>query len=155
MIDKTIIQLTMAEIQMASVIGVQRQIEDIKNNKASVDGELQETAWQRHLEGALTECALAKHLNVYWSKGRYDQPDVGNQDVRATHREDGRLILRDRDKDDRKYWLLTGINGKYTIQGWILGKDGKKEKYWGDPSGRNRPAYFVPQEALNKPHFLD
>lgn len=145
-----IVELTYAEMQMATVIGVQRHIENIKNKQKSVRGEVPELAWQRHIEGALSECALAKFLNVYWSKGKWDQPDVGNVDVRVTHLPHGKLILHDSDKDDRRYYFLVGINGTYDIKGYILGKDGKKPEFWADPSGKNRPAYFISQEYLQE-----
>lgn len=145
-----IVELTYAEMQMATVIGVQRHIENIKNKQKSVRGEVPELAWQRHIEGALSECALAKFLNVYWSKGKWDQPDVGNVDVRVTHLPHGKLILHDSDKDDRRYYFLVGINGTYDIKGYILGKDGKRPEFWADPSGKNRPAYFISQEYLQE-----
>ena len=150
-----LIELTTAEVQMATIIGVQRQIEDIKwENHGKYKSE-RHLAWQRHIEGALAECALAKFLNVYWSKGKHDQPDVGKVDVRTTHHENGKLTLHKEDKDDRKYYLLTGLNGKYMIRGWLLGKAGKQEKFWSDPTGKDRWAYFVPQEFLNKVDELD
>lgn len=144
------IELTFAEIQMATVIGVQRQIEDIKWGNFGKYGAKKHLGWQNHIEGALSECALAKFLNVYWSKGKYDQPDVYNVDCRVTHLPNGRLILHQADDDNRKFYLLVGLNGKYDIKGYILGKDGKKSQFWGDPSGENRPAYFVPQEYLQE-----
>lgn len=145
-----IVKLTYAEIQMASIIGVQRQIEDIKWENFGKYGAKKHMGWQTHLEGALSECALAKFLNVYWSKGKYDQPDVGNVDVRATHLPHGKLILHDADDDNRRYYLLVGLNGTYEVKGYILGKDGKRPEFWGDPSGENRPAYFVPQQYLQE-----
>jgi hypothetical protein len=144
------VELTFAEIQMATVIGVQRQIEDIKWENHGNYGAKKELAWQRHIEGALAECALAKFLDVYWSKGKWDIPDVGNVDVRVTHLPHGKLILHKEDKDDRKYYLLIGLNGIYEIKGYILGKDGKRPEFYYDPTKENRPAYFVPQDFLQE-----
>ena len=145
-----LIELNTAEIQVATIVGIQRQIEDIKwENHGKYKAE-RHLAWQRHIEGALAECALAKYLNVFWSKGKFNLPDVGEVDVRTTHYETGKLTLHKEDYDDRKYYLLTGLNGKYIIRGWLFAKDGKKNEYWLDPSGKQRWAYFIPQEKLNK-----
>ena len=62
------VNLTIDEIQVASMVGIQRQLEDIAQNKNPTFNEKKELAWQRHIEGALSECALAKYLNVYWNK---------------------------------------------------------------------------------------
>ena len=106
----TKVTLTSAEIQIASMVGVQRQIEDIKWNNHEKLGEKKELAWQRHIEGALSECALAKHLGVYWNKRPHNEPDVGEVDVRTTHYLNGKLRIDPRDKDDKKYYLLTDAN---------------------------------------------
>jgi hypothetical protein len=144
----TEIQLSLAEIMIASQVGLMRQCEDIKANKKSYVGEKQHLGWQRHIEGALSECAMAKHLNVYWSKSSWPNPDVGNVEVRTTELDNGSLIIRPIDKDDVKYYLLTGINGKYTIRGYMYAKNAKQDKYLSS-RGNGRPlAYFVPQSDL-------
>ena len=61
----------------------------------------------------------------------------------------GSLLLHPRDLDDAPYVLMTGGGGAYQVRGWIMGRDGKQEKYWGDRANQNRPAYWVPQSALN------
>ncbi len=143
------VNLTIDEIQVASMVGIQRQLEDIAQNKNPTFNEKKELAWQRHIEGALSECALAKYLNVYWNKQKWDLPDVGGVDVRCTHYHTGRLIIQNKDIDDRKYYLLTGLNGSYIIRGYIFARDGKQEKFLANPTGlEGRGGYFVPQEFL-------
>ena len=144
----TKIELSTAEIQIASMVGIQRQIEDIKNKKQSFKGESQATAWQRHIEGSLAECALAKHFNVYWSKRPYPLPDVYEYEVRSTPYMSGVLPIIPEDKDDRKYFLLTGINGAYIIRGWIYGAEAKQQEWWRSLDGKRPPCYCVPQSAL-------
>ena len=144
----TKISLTAAEIQIASMVGVQRQIEDIKWNNHEKMGEKKELAWQRHIEGALSECALAKHLGVYWNKRPYNEPDVGDVDVRVTHYATGRLRIDSKDDDFKRYYLLTGLNGEYIIRGWLYGKDGKQMKYWTSPDPDRPPCYWIPQSEL-------
>jgi len=144
------IKLTPSEIYWAACVGVMRQTQNIQNKKRQMYGVDAATKdWQVHIEGALGEMALAKHLGIYWSgKGEMKEPDVGVVDVRTTPLNDGRLILHPNDDDERKFWLLTGYNGVYDVRGWIYGVDGKQKKFWSDPAG-NRPAYFVKQKYLN------
>ena len=143
------IALTTAEIQIASMVGIQRQIEDIKWNNHEKMGEKKEKAWQRHIEGALSECALAKYFGVYWNKRPYNEPDVGDVDVRVTHWMSGNLRIDHKDHDDKKYYLLTGLNGEYIIRGWLYGKDGKQQKYWGTKDPDRPPCFWIPQSDLN------
>jgi hypothetical protein len=143
------IALSTAEIQIASMVGIQRQIEDIKWNNHEKLGEKKELAWQRHIEGALSECALAKYLGVYWNKRPHNEPDVGDVDVRATHYLNGKLRIDLKDKDDKKYYLLTGLNGEYIIRGWMYGRDGKNQKYWTTLDPDRPPCFWIPQSDLN------
>jgi hypothetical protein len=145
-----IVQLTPYETYWAACAGVARQVENLKNGKQPMYGVNQRMDWQVHVEGALGEMALAKHLGLYWSgKGQLTDPDVGAVDVRTTAHESGRLILHDADEDDRRYYLLTGYNGCYNVRGWIMGRDGKVSDYLDDPIG-GRQAYFIPQSSLSQ-----
>lgn len=146
------IELSLAEIQMAAFVAVQRTVENLKNGAKHKYGMKEEHGWQMSIEGALGECALAKFLNVYWSKGTIGAPDVWNVDVRTTPYPTGSLLLHDSDPDDRKFFLLTGINGKYTVQGYIYGREGKQQKYWRNDS---RPCFWIPQSDLKPYHPLD
>jgi len=143
------ITLTPAEIMFGASAGVMREVANIKNGAKHKYGATDKNDWQMHIEGALAEMALAKHLNIYWSgKGAITLPDVGDQDVRVSASHNNRLILHPDDHDGRRYWLVTGQYGSYRIKGWILGRDGKRDEFWSDPSGSGRPAFFVPQCAL-------
>jgi len=136
---------------LAAQAGIMRQVENCKIGREPYHGAGSGNDWQLHIEGCLGEFALAKYLGVHWSgKGKLRDPDVGEVDVRTGARDSHRLILHDDDPDDRVFWLLCGVNGNYTVKGWITGLDGKKKVYWSDPVG-GRPAYFIPQSALNKP----
>lgn len=148
------IDLSLAEVQMAALVGMQRVIECLKLNASHRHGASENDTWDMSIEGAIAECALAKYLNYYWAKGQRGAPDVFDVDCRQTHYSNGRLILHDDDVDDRKYYLLVGKQGVYDVKGYILAKDGKQQKYWDDPVGQ-RAAYFVPQSALIQLHFLD
>jgi len=123
------------------------QVESIQNGYKPAYGAGNDIDWQISIEGALAEMALAKHLGLYWSKGKVGCKDVGPHQCRSSQRDDRRLILHDRDCDTDRYYFVTGKNGEYWIRGWIMGKDGKKDEFKDDPCG-GRPAYFVPTSVL-------
>lgn len=143
------VELTLAETLLAAYAGAMRQVENLKKDRTPYHGAGDKQDWQLHLEGCLGEMALAKHLNVFWSgKGGFRAPDVGELEVRTTRHENGRLILHPADSDDATFYLLTGVNGTYDVRGHILGRDGKREEFWADPTGQGRGAFFVPQSHL-------
>ena len=144
-----LIKLELPEIMIASQVGIMRQLEDIKKDKKSFSGEKKEGAWQRHIEGALAECALAKHLNVYWNKKPWPAPDVGEVEVRSNAYPNADLRIEPKDPDDRKFYLLTGLNGTYTIRGWMYAGDAKQKKWYKTYDLGREKKYFVPQEFLN------
>jgi hypothetical protein len=143
-----ITELDLHEMKVAAQIGLQRQLEDINAKKKSFSGENKEGAWSRHIEGALSECALAKAMNVYWNKRTYPLPDVGDVDCRCTPYHTGHLPVKADDPNDRKFYLLVGINGKYRIAGWIWGKNAKQQHYWGVKGEGRDPCYWIPQSDL-------
>lgn len=143
-----LIELTPAEIQMAALVGTQRTVQCLQNGSKHRYGAKDTDAWQMSIEGAMGECALAKHLGIFWSKGLPGATDVGPHDVRQTHLSYGSLIVHPSDDDNRRFYLVTGLLGKYAIHGYMYGKQAKQKKYWRDPQGTNRFAYFVPQADL-------
>lgn len=147
----TEIVLDWSEMILAAQAGVLRQVENIKKGVKPAYGAGNEKDWQYGIEGAMGEFALAKYLGVFWhGKGKMWGDDVGSYQVRTSSRNNGDLILHPKDDDEKIYWLVTGLNGKYWIRGYIKAKDGKLDKWWRDPAG-DRPAFFVPQSELIKP----
>ncbi len=143
------VELTLGEILHGAFAGICRQVENLKKDRKPFYGADNKNDWQKHIEGCLGEMALAKHLGVYWSgKGGFRGPDVADYQVRTTPYSDGHLLLHPDDPDDKTFWLLTGVNGIYDIRGYILGSDGKQQKFWADRTGNNRWAFFVPQSEL-------
>lgn len=141
--------LAPAEMMQAATVGLIRQLQNLRDQREPAHGAGDEKDWQKHVEGALGEFALAKVLDRFPSGAHgFRARDVGKWQVRTTRHPDGRLILHHSDADDDRFVLVTGVNGDYVLRGWILGRDGKQQKWWVDPSGKNRPAYFVPQSAL-------
>lgn len=146
------ISLSKNEAIMAAMSGITRCAESvIEQNRSETHGSKRNTAWQRHVEGALGEFAVAKALGLFWpGVGIIFGPDIPTKtEVCQTEHEHGRLIIHDDAKDDHIFWLVTGLLGNYVVHGWILAEEGKDRHYWDDPQG-DRPAYFVPQSYLNK-----
>jgi hypothetical protein len=142
----THIELKPAEILLGAIAGVARVI---KGQRELNDQYGAKRDWNIDIEGCLGEMALAKCLGEYWHGVQVvGGDDVGaGLEVRMTTHDKGCLILHDKDYDDRRYYLVTGSLGKYVVRGYVFGVDGKKPKYWSDPTGK-RPAYFVPQSDL-------
>lgn len=152
-----IVTLTWSEMMQAHYVAGQRIAMNIKNGaqqRFGADNGRDSDAL--HLTACRGELAVAKALNLFWSGslGDYQAVDVGGLvEVRAVNSKPGRrlsLIVHDDDKDDRPYVLAdTGHAPAIDLRGWMLARDAKRREWWADPSGKNRPAYFVPIDALH------
>lgn len=142
------IVLSHTEKMSAAMIGVMRHLDNTEANRDHLWGGDKNMGWQYHIEGAMGECAVAKHLGMFWSCGVRGDDDVGEYQVRTTDESWKKLILHPEDEDNKRYYLVTGLNGTYSIRGWILCRDGKQKQWWQDPTKKNRWAFFVPQSAL-------
>lgn len=106
---------------------------------------------EEEIVGACGEMTVAKVFDCYWSPSvntfhaTTDLPH--DTEVRSTTRLDGSLIVRDNDPDDRIYILVTGEPPSMTVVGWITGAEAKQPQWLRNPHG-HRPAWFVPQSAL-------
>jgi len=143
-----VINLTPDEIQMGVIQATLRILQCKRDGKKHRYGAKETETWQMNIEGALGEIVIAKHFKIFWGKGSYGADDVGPYEVRQTHHPHGSLIVHPGDKDDKRYYLVTGILGNYVIRGYMYAKDAKQQKYWSDPQKTNRPAFFVPQKDL-------
>lgn len=146
-----IIRLTEEQIRFAAYAGVERMIHVIVAGRPETHGGSNGwDEWQRHVEGAMAEMAVASYLDITWEPhvGRVDKPDFPDFEVRSTRHNSGRLILHHEDRDEHIFVLVTGTRGVYKLRGWLKGGDGKQDKYWDDPTGRNAAAFFVPQRDL-------
>lgn len=106
-----------------------------------------------HIEGAIGEMVVADYLGIEWdgNLGSYQAADVGRHQVRATRWVNGKLIVHPHESDDDRFVLVTQDSGReqaYMIRGWLFGRECKVPKWWADPTGQDRAAFFVPQEAL-------
>ena len=144
------VSLTPSEMMQAAHVGIMRQVQNLKCDRRPAYGAGDDNDWQYHIEGALGEFAFAKLAGIFWNGnlGQLDLSDVANYEVRTRSRSHYDLILHPKDDDTKVFILLTGRNGRYRVHGWIRGADGKRDVYWRDPA-KGRPAFFVPQSALN------
>lgn len=145
------IKLNKSEMFQAALVGVMRQIDNLFVGRKDAYGAGKKNGWDMHIQGASGEMAFAKYRDKYWTGnlGDLKADDVGKTQVRTTASSYKKLILHNRDPDDRAFVLVAGIAPSFEILGWIWGKDGKKREYWADPVG-GRPAYFVPKEVLRE-----
>lgn len=148
--------LSQAEMLLAAQAGCLRQIAAVKHNRQHNNGMPTIDMWGMDIEGAAAEFVVAKWLGKFWHCVADDptqlEGDAGRYQVRHTKRIDGSLILHDKDKSEAVFVLVVGQYPNYQICGWIDGETGKQQRYW-----RNceRPAYFVPQDALLDPTELE
>lgn len=112
----------------------------------------------QEITGACGELAVARFLRRYWTPSVNTFHAVAdiepNIEVRSTVLEHGCLPVRNNDPDDRYYFLVVGEPPTMRIVGYIAGSDAKQSQWLKDPNGY-RPAYFVPQAALQVPRRMD
>ena len=147
-----IVELDWPEVLMAATIGVARHIESRRKGIINAHGFNGTGQWDIDIEGAAGEMAFAKALNVHWTGAinNFKDGDIGHKvQVRTTKNHNNKLIIRDNDKDDNYFVLVTGSIPLFKIQGFILGSKAKQIQWYIGPNGRPK-AYFVPQDALIK-----
>lgn len=148
------VKLTNFEIFMAGTVGLRRRINSIgsvETNKVKN----KDFGWHIDIESSCAELAAAKALDLYWngSVNTFKLPDLSKLQIRYTNRKNGRLIIREGDKDSEVFLLVTGETPNYTIVGFIKGCDAKKDEWKDDPNNAME-AWFVPQSALKNPLLL-
>lgn len=126
-----------------------RTVQNRKENRKQRYG-CEPQGWTEAVEGACGEMALAKLLGVFWSGavGNLDAADVGHLQVRTTALPKGSLILHPTDADDEIFILMIGTAPAFQAVGWCFGREGKQQRFWHDPTGKGRWAFFVPQRLL-------
>lgn len=143
-------ELTPPELLQAAITGVVRQAKALAANRPDANGFDGNNGWQIHIEGACGEMAVAKHLNRYWSAS-IDQfksgGDVGRLQVRTRSKHEYDLIVRADDRDEDVFVLVTGQAPKYSIHGWISGREAKMPEFAKNYGGRPS-AFFVPKDRL-------
>ncbi len=144
------VSLEWFEVSRAALVGVSRNVEAMrKGYRQKLRGK--DESWERHVLGALGECAFAKATNRYWSGSvnTFKAADVGdNIQIRTRSQHAYDLIVRDDDRDDDVYVLVTGGPTDFTLHGWMRCSDAKSPKFKAN-YGNYGEAYFVPKSALH------
>lgn len=144
--------LTAAQLLIAGNVGLMRAAQNVvrgaKGRYGASDGN---GSWEIHILGAQAEFATALYLNLSWdgSIGDYKAIDVGNRvNVRSVCSPNRRLLLHRADQDDVPFVCVFAAPPRFSLIGWTLARDGKQDQFWQDPTHQDRPAFFVPHEAL-------
>jgi hypothetical protein len=158
------VQLTEVEIQVVEMIAHGRHVESRIHKIANkqVDGGDLDAEYNRAIKidkiGAMAEMAYCKYRNKYFEPrlNNFKEADVGNNvQIRGAElRPNGRpssLIIRKNDNPHHYYVLVECEvdTGRCWVRGWVLGKEGMKEEYFGN-KGKGKPCYWLPQSALVK-----
>lgn len=148
-----IVTLTWAEMMTAYHIASQRRIMNMRKKLPGRYGAPeQDGSEELDIVSTRGEMAVAKGLNLYWSGsvGDYGAVDVGGLvEVRTRTKNWHSLIVHPGDRDWSPYVLVDASETPdMRLVGWVFGRDGKDERFWADPSKKNRPAYFIEQNEL-------
>src|SRR5215472_8892537 len=155
--DPISVKLTRIERQVAILVGETRtKVSKDDDDRPDAHGLVTDREGGLKIDrmGAIAECVLAKHLNVFWcgSVNTFkSERDVGGSfEVRSTDSLKKRLIVRADDDDNHYFFGVVLLDDVCYITGYILGKDAKKGKWLDDPGDRES-AFFVPREGQRDP----
>lgn len=143
-----LVRLTWEEAAMAADVGRRRQLTSLRSGHKDKHG-YSGDGWGIHIEGAMGEMVLAKHLGIHWdgSINTFKRDDLPGVQVRTRSGHHYDLIIRTDDDPNSRFVLVTGKCPNYRIRGWIQGQDGMQEE-WLKDYGQRPKAYFVPQGLL-------
>lgn len=151
----TTVTLDNSEYLHALMAGCLRRVSARQAKRQNYYGALSIDAEMLDIIGAVGEAIVAKHLDKFWcGRGKFRGGDVGDYQVRTTKYQNGHLLLNNNDYPDIPYILVTVNNGVGTICGWLYAKEGQRQEYWQDKSGRGG-AYYVPQSKLRPIETLE
>ena len=146
------VKLEKAEVLQATIVAVERMMESIaKGLEHKPPMKQEDNALAYNIEGACGELAYAKARGIYYEPrvNTFKAPDFGsNVQIRTRSDHNYDLLIRDNDKPDHYYVLVTGTLPTYRIVGYILGADAMAQPAWRKNWGGRGEAWFVPQKAL-------
>lgn len=144
------VSLTWYEAEMATGVGCNRQSRAIKLGlKQALN--FNHDSLAAHILGACAELAVAKVLGICFSGtiGTFKEPDLPHKiEVRCRSKFWHDLPIYEKDKDDRRFVLVTGKSPNFIVHGWADGTF-RKPEFWRilDP---NRPAIWaIPKGRLH------
>jgi hypothetical protein len=155
------VELSPAQIRIATWIGKQRNAYAISHRLSHVFKATDEQGEANHILGACCECAVAKHIGHSWEPniGKTRGDDVGPVQVRGRRKHSAGLIIRPRDE---AHWpdpwvLVTGLpsTGLF-VRGWVVGTTVVERGVYCDPGEQGAPCWEFPQFELRPiPEMLD
>lgn len=111
--------------------------------------------WGTDVQGALAEYAFSVWADLPWYAPRtinsFKEPDVGIFQVRCTKLDPYHhyLCIQKHDRDEDPYVLLRGSDFEWHVEGWMYGKDAKKDENIKQFKAHYKPCYAVHREKLN------
>jgi len=147
-----VVNLTPEEVEFAALAGALRQARAIARGIPDRYGQVK-NPWQRHIEGAGAEYAVAKFLKLYYVPALHVQTsggDVNRYQVRSTEKPDGCLLIKDGDRDEDVFILVVGTMPNLTVAGWLRARDGRRDEWRRNPGVGRSGCWFVPQSALRE-----
>jgi hypothetical protein len=156
-----VVNLSYSEIRRAELIGMMRNNSNIINKRPHINNQTN-YSYDRHIQGAASEMALAKKLGIFYYADIDDFPiaDLSirgfNIQVRSTTNPKYCLTMydnKDRMKKNQFFFLLIGEIPTFKIMGWMQGIDGMTQKYWKE--NRDHSAYFIPQKDLEPYSYFE
>ena len=100
--------------------------------------------------GARAELAVALHLGIPYEgtvNTFHRKPDVGGFEVRSTRLQDGKLLVRPNDHDERPFIMVTTHGRRMVLRGWAFGRAAKRHEWW--RKWNDKPGVWaMPQTAL-------
>lgn len=146
------VTLTIPELRQAAYVGVERMLRALAEDRQHRHGYDGADAWTTDIEAAAAEMVVAKVLGKYWADTEdpdYEGDICPGLQVRHSHLERAKLVVRDSDNPLHLFVLVVGQGTSYELVGWLSGWDAMDAKYRGAPNGRP-PAYWVPQMDLHR-----
>lgn len=146
-------RLSDTDLYFAGLAGVMRRISAMRKKRPEPYGKPSTDLWGTDIESCAAEMLVSMAIDRAWIPYRSTpgqiKSDVGTIfQVRSTDREDGCLLLHERDRDHHVFVLVVGSGCNKRIAGCILGSKGKQERFWNKKAPR--PCYYVPQHELEQ-----
>lgn len=141
----TEVRLTFGEMAASAMVGVYRQLESSRKNSVDQTAS-KDSGFTLHINGAMAEQAVAKHLGLHWGCGvnTYAKPDVDpNYQVKWRSQDQGDLFVPVKADDTDIYVLVTGQAPVFILRGWIPATEAKQFKV--TAPGGFKPAHCIPQ----------
>jgi len=155
--EKVVINFTVDDYMIAIDLAKKRISHNKKNKvRDSIGGSNEIT----HFKGIMGDIAVGKYLKlpintkVCSKDGESNRKligaDVGNYEVRASPY--SQIAIYPWDHDDSPYIKVTLNLNKFeaTIDGWLLGSEGKARGRWAQISKNKHPAFWISNKHLNK-----